>query len=167
MAEDKRKASVEMSEERKVSIVQGQILEHSHDADEALKALGELDGEPIELDEATHRQLLRKIDWNLMPMLCVVYMLNYLDKTSLSYASVMGLKTDANLTGTQYSWLVRSTRDPNRDTTLIIRTGIDLLLWLSWLGISNEPTATATTPRQILGFQHYSVGSYPDHFCRG
>ncbi len=38
-------------------------------------------------------------------MLCVVYGLNYLDKTTLSYASVMGLQTDIGLKGDNYQWL--------------------------------------------------------------
>lgn len=38
-------------------------------------------------------------------MLCVVYGLNYLDKTTLSYASIMGLQTDIHLKGTNYQWL--------------------------------------------------------------
>jgi len=38
-------------------------------------------------------------------MLCVVYGLNYLDKTTLSYASIMGLQTDLHLHGTNYQWL--------------------------------------------------------------
>lgn len=44
------------------------ILKHSHDADEALKAFEGRDGQIIELDEATNRRLLRRIDWNLMPV---------------------------------------------------------------------------------------------------
>lgn len=38
-------------------------------------------------------------------MLCVVYSLNYLDKTTLSYASIMGLQKDIHLHGTNYQWL--------------------------------------------------------------
>ncbi|KAI4715698.1 putative MFS allantoate transporter [Aureobasidium sp. EXF-10727] len=63
------------------------ILQHAGDADEALKAFMSHPGEVIELDEATNKRLLRKIDWNLMPVMCIVYGLNYLDKTTLSYAS--------------------------------------------------------------------------------
>jgi ACS family allantoate permease-like MFS transporter len=44
------------------------ILQHAGDADEALKAFMSHPGEVIELDEATNRRLLRKIDWNLMPV---------------------------------------------------------------------------------------------------
>ena len=49
-------------------------------------------GETIVLDAEEQRRLLRKIDFNLMPFLCIVYGLNYLDKTTLSYASIVGFK---------------------------------------------------------------------------
>jgi MFS transporter, ACS family, allantoate permease len=61
------------------------ILEHSNDADEAMKAFA--NGETVEIDEATNKRLLRTIDLHLMPLLCLIYGLNYLDKTTLSYVS--------------------------------------------------------------------------------
>ena len=76
------------------------------DADEALQAVGTNgDAEEIAIDEELKTRLLRKIDWHIMPMMCIVYGLNYLDKTTLSYASVMGLETDLNLTKSNYQWL--------------------------------------------------------------
>lgn len=66
------------------------VIAHSHDADEALKAFES--GEVIEIDEATNKRLLRTIDLRMMPLMCVIYGLNYLDKTTLSYASIMGIK---------------------------------------------------------------------------
>ena len=48
--------------------VDERILEHSHDADEALKAFAGHEGQVIEIDEATNKALLRKIDWNLIPV---------------------------------------------------------------------------------------------------
>ena len=44
------------------------ILEHSQDADEAMKAFQGAEGQVIEIDAATNKRLLRKIDWNLMPV---------------------------------------------------------------------------------------------------
>ncbi|EXJ88440.1 hypothetical protein A1O1_05370 [Capronia coronata CBS 617.96] len=79
------------------------ILAHSNDADEAMKAFA--DGEVLEIDEATNKRLLRIIDWHLMPLMCVIYGLNYLDKTTLSYASIMGIKKDIGLVGDDYQWL--------------------------------------------------------------
>ncbi len=48
------------------------VLKHSHDADEAMKAFEGLEGEAIMIDEATNKRLLRKIDMNIMPLLCVI-----------------------------------------------------------------------------------------------
>lgn len=70
------------------------ILKHAdkNDADEAYKLFVEQGGESIVITPEEERKLLRKIDRNLMPLLCIVYGLNYLDKTTLSYASIMGIK---------------------------------------------------------------------------
>jgi ACS family allantoate permease-like MFS transporter len=81
------------------------ILKHSHDADEAMKAFMGHEGEVFELDEATNKRILRRIDWNLIPIMCVVYGLNFLDKTAISYASIMGLEEGLNLVGDNYQWL--------------------------------------------------------------
>ena len=40
-----------------------------------------------------------------MPIICYIYFCQQLDKSSLSYASVFGIQTDANLVGQDYSWL--------------------------------------------------------------
>jgi len=49
------------------------------DGDEALKALELEQGEVITIDDETNRRLLRKIDWHVMPLLCIIYGLQYLD----------------------------------------------------------------------------------------
>ncbi|KAF2157836.1 MFS general substrate transporter [Myriangium duriaei CBS 260.36] len=92
------------------SLDDGTIVERSAthttwDEDEAYKAMAAYGGQPIEIDEATNRRLLRTIDWHLMPVMCIVYGMNYLDKTTLSYASIMGLQTDLHLKGNNYQWL--------------------------------------------------------------
>ena len=79
------------------------ILKHAHDADEAMKAFE--NGEVIEVSEADNKRLIRIIDRHMLPIMCVVYGLNYLDKTTLSYASIMGIKKDINLVGDDYQWL--------------------------------------------------------------
>ena len=55
------------------------LAKHTPDADEAMKAFEELQGEAIELDEATNRRLVRTIDWHIMPIMCLVYAMNFLD----------------------------------------------------------------------------------------
>lgn len=55
------------------------LEKHAQDADEAMKAFRELQGESITLDESTNKRLLRIIDWHMMPIMCFVYGMNYLD----------------------------------------------------------------------------------------
>lgn len=50
------------------------------------------------------RMLLRKIDLCLLPLLTLSYMLQFLDKQTLNFASVMGMIHDLDLRGSQYSW---------------------------------------------------------------
>ncbi|KAJ5372706.1 major facilitator superfamily domain-containing protein [Penicillium concentricum] len=51
------------------------------------------------------RQVKRKIDWILLPLLCMCYVLSFLDKTLLNYSSIFGLKHALHLEGSDYSWL--------------------------------------------------------------
>lgn len=46
------------------------------------------------VDAAMAKRVLRKIDMRLIPLLFVTYMLNFMDKTILSSASVFGLQDD-------------------------------------------------------------------------
>ena len=54
-------------------------------------------------DEA---RLQRKIDFMILPYLAVCYAFFYIDKTTLSYAAIFGIRDDLKLVGTQYSWYV-------------------------------------------------------------
>lgn len=70
--------------ERKAS---EKLLKHSHDADEALKAVQGHEGGPVVIDEETNRRILRRIDFNLIPIMCVVYGKEACDRrTSRLYA---------------------------------------------------------------------------------
>jgi ACS family allantoate permease-like MFS transporter len=57
-----------LAEAIKSGHVPDEVLKHSHDADEAMKAFAGLDGQVLELDEATNKRILRRIDWNLIPV---------------------------------------------------------------------------------------------------
>ncbi|KAE9364998.1 allantoate permease [Stipitochalara longipes BDJ] len=58
-----------------------------------------------DLDPDEERRVRRKIDLHILPLLCVSYMLQYLDKTSTSFASVFGLQAETGLVGQDYAWL--------------------------------------------------------------
>ncbi|OHF04260.1 major facilitator superfamily transporter [Colletotrichum orchidophilum] len=72
------------------------------------ESIEEKNGQVVDLADGytleEEKEVLRKIDLAILPMMCFVFFLQYLDKQSLSYASVFGLITDLNLTSSQYSW---------------------------------------------------------------
>ncbi|KFG86425.1 MFS allantoate transporter [Metarhizium anisopliae] len=57
------------------------------------------------LDPAQEKRLVRRIDCHIMPLICVVYFLQYIDKTSISYASVTGIQEATGLVGNQFNWV--------------------------------------------------------------
>ncbi|KAJ4988178.1 allantoate permease [Stagonosporopsis vannaccii] len=58
-----------------------------------------------EIDPAEAKQTLRKIDLRIVPILFFTYLLQYLDKNGINYASAFGLQEGTNLQGQDYSWL--------------------------------------------------------------
>ncbi|TID07062.1 putative transporter [Colletotrichum higginsianum] len=63
------------------------------------------DGERQHIDSGMAKKIVRKIDRNIIPLLFITYMFNFMDKTILSSASVFGLRNDTNLKGQNYSWV--------------------------------------------------------------
>lgn len=53
--------------------------------------------------EEEHR-LIRKVDTFILPLMCLIFFAQYLDKQSLTYAAVFGLETDLKMAGHDYSW---------------------------------------------------------------
>ena len=78
---------------------------HSRDYDETYEVYKTQDAHDIDPVEA--RRVLRIIDLRLLPILMMTYMLQYLDKSSINFASVYGLRQGTNLHGQDYSWLSR------------------------------------------------------------
>ncbi|KAJ3110061.1 hypothetical protein HK100_003165 [Physocladia obscura] len=54
---------------------------------------------------ALEHSVRRKIDWRVLPLLGFCYFFYYVDKTTLSYAAIFGIKTDLPLVNDEYSWL--------------------------------------------------------------
>ncbi|KAE8318287.1 major facilitator superfamily domain-containing protein [Aspergillus transmontanensis] len=77
-------------------------LDHATDLHRASVGYGEQLMDPS--TATTNKSLLRKIDWRLLPIMMLSYMLQFLDKQSLSQAAIMGIIEDLKLTGTEYSW---------------------------------------------------------------
>ncbi|CAG8178819.1 unnamed protein product [Penicillium nalgiovense] len=50
------------------------------------------------------KKLVRKIDLMVLPIMVFAYMMAFLDKQTLNYTSLMGIREDLHLVGSQYSW---------------------------------------------------------------
>lgn len=70
-------------------------------ADEGYE-LFEESAEPISSEAA--KAVLRKLDLHLLPLMCILYGLNYVDKVAMGYAVLFDFRSDLGLHGTQYSW---------------------------------------------------------------
>ncbi|KAI5919310.1 allantoate permease [Camillea tinctor] len=73
------------------------------DADAALEYLNNENA--TAMTEVNEKDLVRKIDWAIVPLMWACYNLQYLDKTLINYANVMGLQKDTGITGNQFSLL--------------------------------------------------------------
>ncbi|KAK5169545.1 uncharacterized protein LTR77_005521 [Saxophila tyrrhenica] len=51
------------------------------------------------------RDVIRKLDWRLMPIVFILYMLSVLDRSNLGNARLAGLEDDIDLSGFRYNWL--------------------------------------------------------------
>lgn len=76
------------------------------DDDRALRLLKAAQAHGLEeLSEDETRKLIRKIDLHIMPLICAVYFLQYLDKIAISYGSVTGMIKSTGLHGNQFQWV--------------------------------------------------------------
>ncbi|KLU82819.1 hypothetical protein MAPG_01887 [Magnaporthiopsis poae ATCC 64411] len=60
------------------------------------------------IDAGEEKRLVRKLDMRLLPLLGICYFFYYVDKTTLSYAAIFGLKDGLALKGDEYAWLSSS-----------------------------------------------------------
>ncbi|KAL2824946.1 major facilitator superfamily domain-containing protein [Aspergillus cavernicola] len=56
--------------------------------------------------EKAENALIRKVDIRLLPMIIIMYILNYLDRNNIAAARLAGLETDLGLEGVQYQTCV-------------------------------------------------------------
>ncbi|KAF2178838.1 permease of the major facilitator superfamily [Zopfia rhizophila CBS 207.26] len=71
----------------KAGIAQQEVLHH-----------GKLTEEELEIE----KRLRRKIDWRIMPLVILVYLMNYIDRNNYAAARLQGLVDDLGLVGDEY-----------------------------------------------------------------
>lgn len=86
-----------------VSDVEVGEIKDVKNADAALDFLRHEEGGVREMTLEDERRLRRKIDWMIVPLMWCCYCLQYLDKTLINYANVMGLEDDTGMSKDQFS----------------------------------------------------------------
>lgn len=77
-------------------------LDQVEKADTLEKFEGDDAGAPTEEEKNAY---IRKLDWHLMPVIFLIYMLSVLDRSNLGNAHVAGLDDGIGLVGNQYNML--------------------------------------------------------------
>lgn len=97
----------QIDEKHIAHIVSVTSLRHSDKVD-AVVGLGLFeDGQNISEEEyqAEVKRIRLKVDVRILPILCFTYLLQFLDKLSLNYASAYSMIEDLGLEGQRYSWV--------------------------------------------------------------
>ncbi|KAJ7268564.1 major facilitator superfamily domain-containing protein [Mycena rebaudengoi] len=58
-----------------------------------------------ELDPVEALRIRRKIDRHILPLMCILYWIQYMDKTTLGSSAILGIRESTHLTTNQYNWL--------------------------------------------------------------
>ncbi|OCB89282.1 MFS general substrate transporter [Sanghuangporus baumii] len=69
------------------------------------------DGEKSLIISDEERKLVRKLDWRILPIACLMYLFAFLDRSNLGNARLQGLPEDTlhgDPTGTKYDWVFSS-----------------------------------------------------------
>jgi hypothetical protein len=74
-------------------------IAHLEEAGEDLKT------PQVQFTQEEANRVYRKLDWNLMPLIFVLYSLSVLDRSNLGNARIAGMANDIDLSGNRYSWL--------------------------------------------------------------
>ncbi|PGH11312.1 hypothetical protein AJ79_04928 [Helicocarpus griseus UAMH5409] len=77
---------------------------YSH-AEKGTVAVMENQPQRREFTEKEEKAVIRKLDWNLMPLIFVLYSLSVLDRSNLGNARIAGMTDDIDLSGRKYDWL--------------------------------------------------------------
>ncbi|KAH9057903.1 MFS general substrate transporter [Lactarius deliciosus] len=62
-------------------------------------------GVSLPLDPEESLRIRRKIDKHIMPLMCILYWIQFMDKTTLGSSAILGIRDATHLTTNQYNWL--------------------------------------------------------------
>ncbi|KAJ4475567.1 MFS general substrate transporter [Lentinula aciculospora] len=62
-------------------------------------------GDAGEVDPAEAMRIRKKIDRHILPLMCVLYWVQFMDKTTLGSSAILGITSATHLSTNQYNWL--------------------------------------------------------------
>jgi hypothetical protein len=66
----------------------------------------EMIGASLAVDKETERRLLKKLDVRIIPMVCWIYLMNFMDRVNIGNAKLYWLERDLGMSGNQYQLAV-------------------------------------------------------------
>ncbi|KAI1427134.1 allantoate permease [Xylaria sp. FL1777] len=94
---------LDAAEEAKDSHSSDHITAVSQDLDDNYEFF--VAGDEVDATKREIKKVVRKIDYHIVPLLFVIYFLQYLDKNAINFANSYGLQQGTNLHGQDFSWL--------------------------------------------------------------
>ncbi|KAE9387545.1 MFS general substrate transporter [Gymnopus androsaceus JB14] len=64
-----------------------------------------LAGQDTEIDPVEAIRIRKKIDRHIMPLMCMLYWIQFTDKTTLGSSAILGIEAATHLTTNEYNWL--------------------------------------------------------------
>lgn len=136
------------------------------DGDLGSRWLATYTGPRPELTDELNNQIRNRIDWNLLPLIFLIYFNQQLDKSAVAFAAVFNFRQDAGLVGQEYAMLttiiyiaqlIFQPRKPRTlaraDSSLRLRSGqvqgqrLDHLLFRWMVGILHDHGLFQVVPR--------------------
>ena len=82
----------------------GGKIDITNNVDQAMKFVVEHQGKHVQVSAETDKRVLRKIDLYMLPIMCLLYCFQFMDKQATSYSAILGLRTELKMQGDMYSW---------------------------------------------------------------
>ncbi|CAE7194997.1 unnamed protein product [Rhizoctonia solani] len=76
---------------------------HSHYEKDPSVAVSKLTAGETEATRVSDHRLLRKLDWNLLPLVSLLHLLSFLDRTNFGNAKIAGMEKDLKMKGFDYN----------------------------------------------------------------
>lgn len=128
-------------------------------------------GDAFGLTPEKSRHLIRRIDLRLLPTLCILYALAYMDRTNISNAKIAGMEDDLVLTGNRYNIILLAFFPAYiifeiPSNAVLRRAGV--ARWLGFLvvgwGVVSMCSGFVTHWQQLIGLR-FLIGAFESGFA--